>query len=189
MTPEEYMESTAGTAKQFDEPQTLFPHDMDLLHASLGLVTEAAETADVFKRYLYYGKKVDVTNLKEEAGDLLWYLALMLRTIGSDFGEVMQMNHDKLAERYPEGFSKEKATNRNRANERKKMEAVATPGANGARMFKHPLTEVSMTARDWARKLNIYPKTFRDRFLQFGNIPEIYMERMPDNMKERQNAA
>lgn len=187
MTPEEYMEATGGTAKQFLEPQTLFPHDMDLLHASLGLVTEAAETADSFKRYLYYGKKIDVTNLKEEAGDLLWYLFLMLRTIGSSFDEVSNMNVNKLKERYPQGFNKDKANNRNLKKERETLENTSTHGSNGARLHQHPLRDEKMTAGEWAEKIGIADRTFRDRLNNYGNIPEIYMVTMPDNIKEIAN--
>jgi NTP pyrophosphatase (non-canonical NTP hydrolase) len=45
-------------------------------HALLGMVSEAGELADLYKRQLAYGKDFDKVNLLEECGDWLWYYAL-----------------------------------------------------------------------------------------------------------------
>lgn len=83
-----------------------------LIHAHLGISSEAGEIGDALKKHLMYGQDLDLENLKEEAGDLLWYISLLLDTIGSTFGEVMQQNVDKLKMRYPEGFTNEHAIKR-----------------------------------------------------------------------------
>lgn len=80
-----------------------------LLHSIMGMSGEVGETVDAVKKHILYNKELDVTNLKEECGDILWYMSLMLTEIGSSFEEVMQMNFDKLSKRYPQGFTEKHA--------------------------------------------------------------------------------
>ncbi len=156
------------------------------LHAGYGLVTEVGEIADIFKRHIFYGKAIDIVNLKEEIGDAMWYLAIGIHARGVDINEVekpakylpgpdkltdsqnmimaasnatyvlfsyhrddtlnsreeviylttlyfclkslchingftieeaMDLNIQKLRKRYPDGFSKYDALNRNKENE------------------------------------------------------------------------
>lgn len=94
----------------------------DLLHASMGLVTEAGEFQDMLKKHFFYGKPLDEVNLKEEIGDLLWYCAIALEALGTDFESVMQTNIDKLRARYPQEFTEELAENRDLAKERDILE-------------------------------------------------------------------
>lgn len=99
------------------------PHkQLDLLHASMGLVTEAGEFQDMLKKHLYYNKPLDRVNLKEEIGDILWYCALALRSLDSDFEEVMDTNIKKLQARFPDKFTEEKANNRDLDKERNILE-------------------------------------------------------------------
>lgn len=91
-------------------------------HAAKGLVTEAAEIEDALKKSLVYGKPLDKVNLVEEAGDVLWYLALLLRTLGSSFEEAMDKNVRKLEVRYGGQFSSQKALTRDLDAERAELE-------------------------------------------------------------------
>jgi NTP pyrophosphatase (non-canonical NTP hydrolase) len=86
------------------------------------LVTEAGELADVIKKHLYYGADLDYTNLIEEAGDLMWYLSILLDELNVSFSEVMEKNIAKLKKRYPDKFSKEHALNRDLEGEREILE-------------------------------------------------------------------
>lgn len=85
------------------------PALLQSLHAAIGISGEAGELIDAVKKSAMYGKPLDVQNVKEELGDICWYMALMLKSIGSSFEEVMQMNNTKLEERYPSGFSEKAA--------------------------------------------------------------------------------
>jgi NTP pyrophosphatase (non-canonical NTP hydrolase) len=85
------------------------PDLLRLLHGAIGMSGEAGEILDAMKKVYMYGKSADVAHFKEECGDLLWYMALFLDAIGSSFEEVMQMNADKLAKRYPKGFTEKDA--------------------------------------------------------------------------------
>jgi NTP pyrophosphatase (non-canonical NTP hydrolase) len=94
----------------------------DLLHASMGLVTEAGEFQDMLKKHVFYGKPLDEVNLKEEIGDVLWYCAIALEALGTDFESVMETNINKLKARYPEKFTEDKAENRDLVKEREILE-------------------------------------------------------------------
>jgi NTP pyrophosphatase (non-canonical NTP hydrolase) len=96
--------------------------NLRLLHAALGMVTEAGEFADVVKKYLFYGKEIDTINLMEELGDQLWYISIAMDVLGVSFEEIMQQNHNKLFNRYSKGFSEKEANNRDLDKERKILE-------------------------------------------------------------------
>ena len=89
----------------------------DMEHAIYGIVTEAGELMDQFKRAKFYGTKLDIINIKEEVGDILYYIAALLNNIESTFDECQDLNINKLLKRYPDGFSKDKAVNRNLSDE------------------------------------------------------------------------
>jgi NTP pyrophosphatase (non-canonical NTP hydrolase) len=76
-----------------------------LLHGAIGLSGESGELLDAVKKHILYGKELDRVNILEESGDALWYLSLVLESVGSNFSEVMQLNQDKLEKRYPGGFT------------------------------------------------------------------------------------
>lgn len=84
-----------------------------ILHGVLGCVTESGELADAVKKSLFYGRTLDIANVKEELGDVLWYVALIIDELGSSFDEITDMNIAKLKARYPQQFSCTDANNRN----------------------------------------------------------------------------
>lgn len=92
------------------------------LHMVLGISTEAGELADAYKKMLAYNKPIDMVNVAEEIGDLMWYIANFLEMTGLDFDSILEKNIRKLEVRYPEKFSEEKAVNRNLEEERKVLE-------------------------------------------------------------------
>jgi len=93
-----------------------------LLHASFGVSSESGEVADAIKRFVFYGKPIDRINLIEEAGDLLWYINVLLNAVDSTFDEAMERNIAKLKARYGDKFTEEKALNRNLTKERGVLE-------------------------------------------------------------------
>jgi NTP pyrophosphatase (non-canonical NTP hydrolase) len=123
MTPAEYQELLVMSAPPHSygklvEERLCGPDRIDLLHAQLGISTEAGEFADAIKRYLYYGKDLDRTNLVEELGDLTWYIGLAIGALGTTWGQVFEANIKKLKARYPNKFSEESALNRDLETER-----------------------------------------------------------------------
>ncbi len=96
-----------------------------LLHAGIGLATEAGEFLDALKKHIYYGKDLDKVNLQEELGDLFWYCAIIADELGVDFSEVMTRNIDKLKARYGDKFSEASAEKRDLERERQILEGQA----------------------------------------------------------------
>lgn len=74
---------------------------------ALGLAGEVGEVAEHIKKYLGHGKELDVLELKEELGDVLWYLAILSDMFGLNLDTIAQFNVDKLKARYPNGFTAE----------------------------------------------------------------------------------
>lgn len=96
--------------------------DDRLLHAGIGMVTESAEFIDAIKKHVFYGKPLDKVNLKEELGDLLWYIEIAMDALGTTAEELQRTNIAKLKARYPNKFSLENAENRDLATERAILE-------------------------------------------------------------------
>ena len=84
-----------------------------LINAVLGLAGESGEVADHVKKFLYQGHELDIEKLIKEAGDILWYIALLSQALGRNMDYIAQENIMKLRKRYPDGFSTEKSINRN----------------------------------------------------------------------------
>jgi len=81
--------------------------------AALGLTGESGEVADTVKKVLYQGHELDTTHLKQELGDVLWYVMLACNAIGCTLEDVMQGNVAKLYARYPNGFDAQRSITRN----------------------------------------------------------------------------
>jgi NTP pyrophosphatase (non-canonical NTP hydrolase) len=96
---------------------------LDDLHMVLGMQTEAAEIADVYKKHIAYKKELDLVNVKEEIGDLMWYIANLCNMNSWDLREILDTNISKLEARYPEKFTEEQAINRDLVTERQILEA------------------------------------------------------------------
>jgi len=57
----------------------------NLRHGAIGVFTEVGELCDAYKRQVIYGKPVDLPNLREEVGDVMWYANLLCATLGMRF--------------------------------------------------------------------------------------------------------
>lgn len=120
MTNKEYVEGVLRTESiDFIAIRERLSNDkvLRLLHAVMGIATESGELLDALKKHLFYGKPLDIVNIKEELGDKEWYTALALDTLLSDYEEIMTTNNAKLRKRYPHKFTEENALNRNIAEE------------------------------------------------------------------------
>jgi len=93
-----------------------------LLHSAIGCSTESNELLDNLKKHIFYGKELDLVNIEEELGDILWYIQIALNVIDKSFEEIMEKNIDKLKARYSKGFTEADANNRDLEKERKILE-------------------------------------------------------------------
>lgn len=105
------------------ESPNFFAPNQRILHAAIGCVTESGEMLDALKKSIYYGKPLDVVNVKEEAGDILWYLAILFDELGTDFETEMNRVINKLKTRFPDQFTEDEAFNRDLTTERKVLES------------------------------------------------------------------
>ncbi|MEK9152289.1 MAG: nucleoside triphosphate pyrophosphohydrolase family protein [Patescibacteria group bacterium] len=122
MTPKEYIANAMRTDKDdygYGPTGGVTPR---VEHAVMGVCTEAAELLDAVKKAKIYGKTLDRVNLVEEAGDCMWYLALLCTELGVSFEQVWEKNIAKLQARYPEKFTREQALVRDLAGERAILE-------------------------------------------------------------------
>ena len=126
MNQQEYIEKSSLTESRHPDGMHLSSKQMALLHVSMGLDTEAAEFTDQLKKHLFYGKPIDLVNLSEECGDILWYIAIACREMGIDFEFLMEQNIKKLQARFPGKFSAQHALERNLDAEREVLEQCST---------------------------------------------------------------
>lgn len=103
MTINEYQKAAMRTAK---------PKCRQLGNVGLGLAGESGEVADMIKKHLFQGHDLDREHMAKELGDVAWYIALGAELIGYDLESILQMNIEKLLERYPDGFDPEKSIHR-----------------------------------------------------------------------------
>jgi len=99
---------------QNDVKRTIRPTSIEKLlnMGALGLAGESGEVVDLVKKYLYHGHALDKEKIKEELGDVLWYLTMLGGLVDVSLTEIMSANVQKRQKRYPNGFSKERSVNR-----------------------------------------------------------------------------
>ena len=85
----------------------------NVLYAAIGMCGEAGEVSELIKKYAYHEHTIDTEHLARELGDVLWYVTYMAHLFGYSLGDIMVMNQEKLAKRYPDGkFDEERSRNR-----------------------------------------------------------------------------
>lgn len=93
-----------------EEPMVRF------LHSILGLITEPAELAEWYTKYVYDNGEIDWVKVSKEYGDCEWYVGVGIdvvsQFIAKTFDVILTDNIVKLALRYPDGFTEYHAQNR-----------------------------------------------------------------------------
>lgn len=92
--------------KQYDKAAmstAIYPRDHALSYTALGLAGEAGEVANVVKKIVrddfYTLTEHKRERLKDELGDVLWYLSRLSSECGWSLEEVAQANIEKLERR------------------------------------------------------------------------------------------
>ena len=109
MTINEYQIAALRTA----QTDKLTASDL-LLNSALGLCGESGEVADLVKKHRFQGHNLGLDHIAKELGDIAWYLAVGAYAIGYDLETILQMNVDKLENRYPDGFSTDRSLHRDK---------------------------------------------------------------------------
>ena len=105
MTLNEYQSLAQRTANTEDDSDKI-------VNGILGLCGETGECADILKKHGYQGHKLNIREMQEELGDVLWYVAELAVGLGATLEGIAKMNIEKLKKRYPDGFDAEKSVNR-----------------------------------------------------------------------------
>jgi NTP pyrophosphatase (non-canonical NTP hydrolase) len=108
--------------RTFQAPENSNHKQLSILHCVIGASTETGELLDQLKKHVYYNKPIDVVNVKEELGDIMWYLSNLARLMNFDIEECLELNIKKLRTRYPDKYSDNDALDRNLDLERKALE-------------------------------------------------------------------
>jgi NTP pyrophosphatase (non-canonical NTP hydrolase) len=87
--------------------------DLALMHAAMGIASEAGEIVDAIKKATIYRKKIDRENVVEELGDMEFFLEDLRQRMSITREETLRHNYNKLMlKRYPNGYSDEAAAAR-----------------------------------------------------------------------------
>lgn len=78
----------------------------------LGLFGEGGECADLLKKFMFQGHRLDKQHMAKELGDVLWYVAEIATGLEMTMDEIAQRNIEKLKARYPDGFDPERSQHR-----------------------------------------------------------------------------
>ena len=90
----------------------LFPKKYRIIYSAIGLGNEAGEVLGKVKKWLRGddGKgsmsKERRLALKDELGDVLWYIAVLARDLGLNLQEIAELNIEKLKSRRKRGTLK-----------------------------------------------------------------------------------
>ena len=108
----DYVEWTGNTCAKL-ENQVL-----DDVHMIFGMATEVGELMDAYKKNIAYKAELDMVNVQEEIGDIMFYIASFCRMNRLDLDKIIETNVKKLESRYPEKFTEYHAKNRDLDKER-----------------------------------------------------------------------
>lgn len=86
-------------------------------NAARGMAGDVGEVNGCVQKCLEYGQQLDLVNLKEELGDVLWRIVQACDAVGFTLEEVMEANIAKLAKRYPDKYTDFLAAEENRDRE------------------------------------------------------------------------
>lgn len=105
-----------------EKPRFIFDKSMvRLLHGTMGIATESCELYEALMKKIK-GEEVDLVNIKEEIGDVLWYVAILCDELKVDIEPIMEKVIAKLELRYKGKFDEYRANIRNLEEERKLLE-------------------------------------------------------------------
>lgn len=138
--PEQYIKDCLVTASGLNieaiQNRISDPATLDLLHAVIGMATEAGELLDMLKKHIWYGKPLDLVNVEEEMGDSNWYQslgihAMRLKQYYTTWEQIQKKNIAKLKVRYGDKFTEKAAQERDLKAERKILESKAKDATRG----------------------------------------------------------
>jgi len=77
-----------------------------------GMNGEIGEVTEIMKKHLFQGHELNKEHLKEEIGDVMWYLVNLCTIYNIQFTDILDINNEKLNKRYPYGFTTNRSIRR-----------------------------------------------------------------------------
>lgn len=103
---DEYKDFVASRTKDLTTSQS------NLIHMAMGISGESGEMLDIVKKHFAYDKPLNILELVEELGDIVFYIQGMLNVLdqpyAQDISDLMRINTYKLTARYPAGHYTDK---------------------------------------------------------------------------------
>ena len=106
MTFTEYQALAMRTSRKDISP------DEHVFNGILGIAGESGECAALVKKCFYQDGRAIVNHMREELGDLLWYIVETATAMELNLDEIAEGNIEKLRQRYPDGFDPERSLHR-----------------------------------------------------------------------------
>lgn len=98
--------------------RSMTPLQAHLFHMASAASFETGELGDAVKKHVIYNHDLDVQNVIEEIGDILFYLTGIAAGLNFTLEDCIEANVAKLKKRYPDGnFTKEHSLKRLDKNE------------------------------------------------------------------------
>ncbi len=99
----DYQAHARRTMPTSRDPKSIYQHMI------LGLLGELGEVTDLLKKHIHHMHDLNKPKLRQELGDLLWYVSNLADTAEIPLDDVATHNIAKLQERYPQGFDPERS--------------------------------------------------------------------------------
>lgn len=103
MTLNEYQELAQRTSRKD------MAHRDHIFNGVMGLCGEAGEVIDLVKKHAFQDGRAIKDSMRDELGDVLWYVAETAAAMGLSLEEIAQYNISKLRRRYPDGFEPDRS--------------------------------------------------------------------------------
>lgn len=103
MTLNEYQELAQRTSR------TDMAHRDHIFNGVMGLCGEAGEVIDLVKKHAFQDGREIKNALRDELGDVMWYIAETASAVGLSMEEIAEYNISKLRRRYPDGFAADRS--------------------------------------------------------------------------------
>lgn len=99
----EYQKLTKTTAKKHDNKE------LALSNWALGIIGEAGDISSCIKKVVFHKNEAVKEGIKENIGDLMWYLSTLCNEFDWELQEILNENIEKLKKRFPQGFTNKDA--------------------------------------------------------------------------------
>ena len=106
------MTTGTGNYSQWVEGKIMTEGDTRLIENTLGLIGESGEIAEKIKKLMRDETKFSTHEVLKELGDVVFYVTALANYYGSNLGEVVLMNVEKLDSREKRGVLRGSGDNR-----------------------------------------------------------------------------